>query len=139
MPSSLKKPCKNFRQNKTSRCRYNNKFNQRRRFGSVEEGRKLLLENIENGKGLEKLKEFVKAQGGDIAPIDNTELLPKAQFVEPVISECDGYITKITPTKEIKEILIEQYKYCDLNYCDKLIKVFYSKDSQNRILFLICY
>ena len=48
-----------------------------------------------------------------------------------------GYITKITPTKEIKEILIEQYKYCDLNYCDKLIKVFYSKDSQNRILFLM--
>lgn len=48
-----------------------------------------------------------------------------------------GYITKITPTKDIKEILIEQYKYCDLNYCDKLIKVFYSKDSQNRILFLM--
>lgn len=48
-----------------------------------------------------------------------------------------GYITKITPTKEIKELLIEQYKYCDLNYCDKLIKVFYSKDSQNRILFLM--
>ncbi|MBQ9707223.1 MAG: hypothetical protein IJV78_04970 [Clostridia bacterium] len=48
-----------------------------------------------------------------------------------------GYTTKITPTKEIKEILIEQYKYCDLNYCDKLIKVFYSQDSQNRILFLM--
>ena len=48
-----------------------------------------------------------------------------------------SYITKITPTKEIKEILIEQYKYCGLNYCDKLIKVFYSKDSQNRILFLM--
>ena len=38
---------------------------------------------------------------------------------------------------EIKEMLIEQYKYCDLNYCDKLIKVFYSQDSQNRILFLL--
>lgn len=48
-----------------------------------------------------------------------------------------GYITKITPTKEIKEILIKQYKYCDLNYCDKLIKLFYSKDNQNRILFLM--
>ena len=49
----------------------------------------------------------------------------------------NSYITKNTPTKEIKEILIEQYKYCDLNYYDKLIKVFYSKDSQNRILFLM--
>ena len=62
---------------------------------NVEEGRKLLLENIENGKGLEKLKEFIKAQGGDTTPIDNTELLPKAQFIEPVLAECDGYITKI--------------------------------------------
>ena len=32
---------------------------------SFEEGKKLLLENIKNGKALEKLKEFVKAQGGD--------------------------------------------------------------------------
>ncbi|SCJ53884.1 Pyrimidine-nucleoside phosphorylase [uncultured Clostridium sp.] len=61
----------------------------------VEEGRELLLQNIKNGKGLEKLKEFVKAQGGDTAPIDNLDLLPKAKFVEPVLAEKDGYITKI--------------------------------------------
>ena len=59
------------------------------------QGRALLLQNIENGKGLEKLKEFVKAQGGDIAPIDNTDLLPKAKYIEPVFAESDGYITKI--------------------------------------------
>ena len=62
---------------------------------NVEEGRELLLQNIKNGKGLEKLKEFVKAQGGDTAPIDNLDLLPKAKFVEPVLAEKDGYITKI--------------------------------------------
>ena len=42
-----------------------------------------------------KLKEFVKAQGGDIAPIDNLDLLPKAKFIEPVVAQNDGYITKI--------------------------------------------
>ena len=66
-----------------------------KKVNNVEEGRALLLQNIENGKGLGKLKEFVKAQGGDIAPIDNTDLLPKAKYIEPVFAESDGYITKI--------------------------------------------
>ena len=66
-----------------------------KKVNTVEEGRTLLLQNIENGKGLEKLKEFIKAQGGDIAPIDNTDLLPKAKYIEPVFAERDGYITKI--------------------------------------------
>ena len=36
-----------------------------------EQARKRLEENIANGKGLEKLKEFIKAQGGDISAIDD--------------------------------------------------------------------
>lgn len=62
---------------------------------SEEEARKMLMENIENGKGLEKLKEFVKAQGGDISPIDDYSKFPKAKYVEKVTSLVDGYITKI--------------------------------------------
>ena len=62
---------------------------------SIEEGKKMLQENISNGKGLEKLKEFVKAQGGDIAPIDDFEKFPKAKYVKAVISDKEGYITKI--------------------------------------------
>lgn len=62
---------------------------------NVEEARKLLLESIENGKGIEKLKEFVKAQGGDITPIDDYSKFPKAKYIEPVIAPRDGYITKI--------------------------------------------
>ena len=62
---------------------------------SEEEARKMLMENIENGKGLEKLKEFVKAQGGDISPIDDYSKFPKAKYVEKVTSPVDGYITKI--------------------------------------------
>lgn len=62
---------------------------------SEEEARKMLMENIENGKGLEKLKDFVKAQGGDISPIDDYSKFPQAKYVEKVTSPADGYITKI--------------------------------------------
>lgn len=62
---------------------------------SEEEARKMLIESIENGKGLEKLKEFIKAQGGDISPIDDFSKFPKAKYVEEVISPVDGYVTKI--------------------------------------------
>lgn len=62
---------------------------------SIEEARKMLIENIENGKGLEKLKEFVKAQSGDITPIDDFSKFPKAKYIEEVIAPIDGYITKI--------------------------------------------
>ena len=48
---------------------------------SIEEGKALLKENIANGKGLEKLKEFIKAQGGDVSPIDNPELFPVAKYI----------------------------------------------------------
>lgn len=62
---------------------------------SEEEARKMLMENIENGKGLEKLKDFVKAQGGDISPIDDYSKFPQAKYIEKVTSPVDGYITKI--------------------------------------------
>ena len=62
---------------------------------SEEEARKMLMENIENGKGLEKLKDFVKAQGGDISPIDDYSKFPQAKYVEKITSPVDGYITKI--------------------------------------------
>ena len=62
---------------------------------SEEEARKMLMENIKNGKGLEKLKDFVKAQGGDISPIDDYSKFPQAKYVEKVTSPVDGYITKI--------------------------------------------
>ncbi|WP_195987678.1 pyrimidine-nucleoside phosphorylase [Clostridium sp. D53t1_180928_C8] len=62
---------------------------------SIEEARKMLMENIENGKGLEKLKDFVKAQGGDVSPIDDYSKFPQAKYIEKVTSPVDGYITKI--------------------------------------------
>lgn len=62
---------------------------------TFEEGKELLMKNIENGKGLEKLKDFVKAQGGDTSFIDDTNKLPKAKFIEEVRAKESGYINKI--------------------------------------------
>ncbi|MGJ0844325.1 pyrimidine-nucleoside phosphorylase [Clostridium tertium] len=62
---------------------------------NFEEGKALLLKNINNGKGLEKLKEFVKAQGGDASLIDDTDKFPKAKYVVEVKATQSGVISKI--------------------------------------------
>ncbi|MBL4937894.1 pyrimidine-nucleoside phosphorylase [Clostridium sp. YIM B02515] len=62
---------------------------------SAEEAREMLLETIESGSALNKLKEFIAAQGGDSSYIDDVEKFPKAQYVVPVISDDEGYVTKI--------------------------------------------
>lgn len=62
---------------------------------NIEEARTMLLENIKNGKGLEKLKEFIKAQGGDNSFIDDISKLPKAKYIEEVRATKSGIINKI--------------------------------------------
>ncbi|MDZ7543769.1 pyrimidine-nucleoside phosphorylase, partial [Clostridium perfringens] len=62
---------------------------------SFEEGKALLLENINNGKGLKKLKEFVKAQFGDASFVDDANKFPKAKHIVEVKSTQSGIISKI--------------------------------------------
>ncbi|MFV0519513.1 MAG: pyrimidine-nucleoside phosphorylase [Lachnospirales bacterium] len=62
---------------------------------TIDEAKKMLLENIENGKGFEKLKEFLKAQGGDISVIEDTNTFEKAKYVTQVLATEDGYIESI--------------------------------------------
>ncbi|MGG7164042.1 pyrimidine-nucleoside phosphorylase [Clostridium ihumii] len=64
-----------------------------------EEARKMLEEVIENGSALEKLKEFVEAQGGDISVIDDTTKLPKAKYVVEVKATEEGVVKKIHSDK----------------------------------------
>lgn len=61
-----------------------------------EQGRNMLIQVISDGSALKKLAEFIKAQGGDERMVYNTELLPKAELVEPVCSPEDGYVERIT-------------------------------------------
>lgn len=60
-----------------------------------EEGRKKVREVISNGKALDKLKQFVKAQGGDPKYIDQPELFDQATIIEEIRSEQDGFVGSI--------------------------------------------
>ncbi len=62
---------------------------------NAEEAEKMLQNALESGAALEKLAEFVEAQGGDKRAVFDTELLPKASMVEPVYSPESGYIAHI--------------------------------------------
>ena len=62
---------------------------------NVETAESMLKAVIEDGSALNKLAEFVKAQGGDEAYVYHPELLPKAEITEPLLSPVSGYIQKI--------------------------------------------
>ncbi|MGL5087489.1 MAG: pyrimidine-nucleoside phosphorylase [Clostridium sp.] len=61
----------------------------------IESGKTMLLENINNGKGLEKLKEFVQAQGGNTECIDDYSKFKKAKYIVEVKCDKSGIISKI--------------------------------------------
>lgn len=61
----------------------------------LDEARKMLLEVIENGKALEVFKDFIQAQGGNPAVVDQPELLPQAAFTFEVPSKESGYVSFI--------------------------------------------
>ena len=60
------------------------------------QAKRLLRDAVEDGRALEKFKEFVKAQGGDPQAISDEELLPKASIIVDVPSTRSGYVSKIT-------------------------------------------
>ena len=57
-----------------------------------EEARKMLEEGISSGRAFELFKEMVKAQGGDVAMLDDTSLLPQAKFTTEIKSKENGNI-----------------------------------------------
>ena len=62
---------------------------------SLEDARKMLEENIKNGKALEKFKVFIEAQGGNPAVVDNPAMLPQAKYQIEVKADQAGYIAEI--------------------------------------------
>lgn len=69
------------------------------RVDTYEEGKDLLLQNIKNGKALEKLKEFIKMQGGNEKFVDDTNLFKKSKFTFDVHCNKNGVVTKIHAEK----------------------------------------
>lgn len=74
---------------------------------NIEENKKKMTEVIESGKALEKLKQLVKRQGGDVTYIEDTDKFEKAPCIIEVKIDKTGYISKIDAEKigEISRIL----------------------------------
>ena len=72
---------------------------------NLDENKEKMLENIRNGKALEKFMELVKNQGGDVTYIENTYKFEKAKYIMPVILDKCGIIKKLN-AEEIGKILV---------------------------------
>ncbi|NLG05329.1 MAG: pyrimidine-nucleoside phosphorylase [Clostridia bacterium] len=62
---------------------------------TAEDARAQLMEAVKSGKALNKLAEFVEAQGGDSRPVFDSSLLETAKMQWDVTAEEEGYVTHI--------------------------------------------
>lgn len=62
---------------------------------NIEENKKMLLENIQNGKAYNKFIELVQNQGGDIEYVKDVTKFEKARIIQEVISTTEGYVQEI--------------------------------------------
>ena len=62
---------------------------------SVEQAREKLHEVIKNGAAIEKLKQWIRLQGGDCAAIDDYRLFPQADYQKEIYLGKEGYIAQV--------------------------------------------
>jgi len=58
----------------------------------IKEGRQMIRDALYQGKGVQKLKEMIAAQNGDVKVVDDPSLLPIARQVIQIKAERSGYI-----------------------------------------------
>jgi pyrimidine-nucleoside phosphorylase len=61
----------------------------------AKEARAILLEALHSGQALAKFREWIAAQGGDLAAVDDPSLLPQAAIIQNVPAPRAGYVTSI--------------------------------------------
>ena len=59
---------------------------------SIEDGKRLLQKALDSGAGLEKLRQMIRAQGGDPSVCDDVSRLPAARYQLPVRATSDGFV-----------------------------------------------
>lgn len=67
--------------------------------GNIDYCYKLAKNALQIGNAFKKLKAMVKAQGGDISVLDNVDKFNKAPIIYNVLSNVEGYITKMQADK----------------------------------------
>jgi pyrimidine-nucleoside phosphorylase len=63
--------------------------------GTGEEARRQLREVIASGAALDKFREMVRAQGGDVAVVDDPSRLPQARLREEVLTSRSGWVSDV--------------------------------------------
>lgn len=63
--------------------------------GSIQDGIELAKEALESGRGLAKLGDMIRQQGGEALVLEDFKLLPHAKHVIPVLSDNEGYISSM--------------------------------------------
>ncbi len=71
-------------------------------FKTIEESKNYLEELIKSGKPLEKFKEIIAAQGGNVDIVDNYFLLPQAKIKHELKANENGYVKNIDALKIAK-------------------------------------
>ncbi|MBO4693661.1 MAG: thymidine phosphorylase [Clostridia bacterium] len=61
----------------------------------VSEAEAIVMDSIRNGAALDKFKEWISTQGGDISYIDNTDKFEKAKYIVEVYSNDTGYVNSM--------------------------------------------
>jgi len=62
---------------------------------TLEGGRTRFDSIVSTGKGLEKLRQCIAAQGGEPRVTDDYSLLPAARHLESVVAPCDGWVARL--------------------------------------------
>ncbi|KAA3664749.1 MAG: pyrimidine-nucleoside phosphorylase, partial [Chloroflexi bacterium] len=65
---------------------------------SLDAGKAMITAVRDNGSAFAKFRDMVAAQGGDVAQVDNPDLLPSAQFIEQVVAPRSGWIAAMDTT-----------------------------------------
>src|SRR5699024_10503645 len=63
---------------------------------TLDEARKMLIDNISNGKALAQFKTFLSSQGGDEMVVDQPESLPQATYQVELKARGTGTVTHMT-------------------------------------------
>lgn len=62
---------------------------------SAEEGDAMAKDALESGRGLDKLRQFIEAQGGNPQVVDDYSLFGPAKLSLDIVSDSDGFVQKI--------------------------------------------
>lgn len=71
----------------------------------LESARKMAIEALAGGMAFEYFRKLVELQGGDVAMVDNPDLLPRSEFTETVFAERSGFLREIN-AREVGETAV---------------------------------